>query len=142
MEIRIYDEQFSISNLVTNSTPKAKAEVKREISGELLGAPGDSKSLPRSIVDTRSLPRSFLQHRDYSGGSITDKQQPPMPISTALLNRNLDNLNLPEVKKRRSIYNFVYQEIISFEEPGKGLPFEKVLKVLSYQLIDAERFLK
>ncbi len=51
-------------------------------------------------------------------------------------------MDCEKVKQRRAMFNFVYQEIMSFEDPERGLPFDRVLKVLAYKLIDVERYLK
>lgn len=63
-------------------------------------------------------------------------------IDVSKLNSKLENLNLAEVRKRSHSLNFAYQEATTFMVREKGIPFDKVLRTLSFRLIDSHRFLR
>lgn len=63
-------------------------------------------------------------------------------VDVRKLNSNVASLDVKESRQKRAAYNFTYHEALSHEEPGKGVPFNKLLRILAYRLIDAEQFLK
>ena len=116
LEIRIYDDSFTVPSLMERSKGAPIPNVaKREISNPVSALLGEAP--------------------------LSGRMSPPS-LDVIVLQKNLNTMDSVEVRQRRAVYNFAYQEIMSFEDPEKGLPFDAVLKVLTYQLIDAERFLK
>jgi hypothetical protein len=158
-EIKIYNDLQSIKALVQSS--------KKPSDSSAAPTTETTESIPSNVSPPRkgsSRPQSslFSDNKDkgkrvsfidaitsftrLSSATPTIQLPPVQPIADDInikrLNWHLNTIDPNQVRERRQLFNFVYQEIMSFEEPGRGLPFDSVLQVLSYKLIDAERYLK
>lgn len=59
------------------------------------------------------------------------------------LNRALHSINFNQIRKRRELYNRLFEEALILQEPGRGISFMNMLVLLSqYKLIDDEKALK
>lgn len=59
------------------------------------------------------------------------------------LNKVLNSLDFSQTRKRRDLYNRLFQEALVIQEPGKGISFTNVLLLLAhYKLIDDDKALK
>ncbi len=90
--------------------------------------------MPTIIPDTIYSPKHGKKDTElnFNGKSLNVK----------MLSQRLSHLDTEQTRQKRLAYNFVYHEALSFEEKGRGIPFDKVLRALTYKLIDPEQFLK
>lgn len=59
------------------------------------------------------------------------------------LNRVLNSLDFSQSRKRRELYNRLFQEALIIQEPGRGISFTNMLLLLAhYKIIDDENALK
>ena len=55
----------------------------------------------------------------------------------------LDSIDYDEVKRRKRVFNRLYQEALLTEEPGRGISFTNMLLMLAhYKLIDPAKSLQ
>ncbi|KAI3633609.1 hypothetical protein MIR68_008556 [Amoeboaphelidium protococcarum] len=63
-------------------------------------------------------------------------------VNITLLNQTLSGLKNEQVRTRRAKLNFVYHEALLADDGVNGISFQKMLHILSMQLIDPEKALK
>lgn len=118
LSMRMYTDEFTVPSLV-----------------RVLAYP-NSASAPDTIKPRRTDILSSFDQLKF------DKRTANTNLDSAALAATLRTMNVSETRKRRQVYNFVYQEGLSVVVPEKGIPFDRFLKVLAYKLIDSELFLK
>lgn len=64
-------------------------------------------------------------------------------IDLSRLAANISRIDFPTVRRRRHLFNQLYQEALISEEPGRGMSFTNMLLLLAhYKLIDDDSALQ
>jgi hypothetical protein len=77
------------------------------------------------------LPSTSVSPITYKEKNVQEE----LSININEINKCLDQMDTEETRRRRFEYNLLVKEI-QRTETSKGIPFDQVLTVLSYRLID------
>jgi hypothetical protein len=137
-EVKIYDDDVQLTNLLPKISSGGTVAPQRSRPNSTVGAVKDELQ-PHKF--NNNIPVNISTNKRQSLSS-TPPSTKVTSVDISKLNSALSGMDPKTTRRRRQLFNFIYQEAVSFEEPQRGIPFDKLLRVLAYKLVDAEQFLR